>query len=389
MSSQKKIGLTMATIVGMNAMIGAGIFVVPSALQALVGPAGLLSYAFVIVAVWFMALSIARVAQLYPQEGAFYVYAAQWGGHAMGLISAVSYLIGLTIALGLLARVTGNYLNIYFPDYSVEFLGLAVVSLLVLLNLAGAKLTHIGQIILIVFTLLPLALITMLCLSKASLTNLTPFAPYGFANILTATQAVIFGFFGFEAIPSLFTLVEKPEKNVPRAITYSIILVGLIYLTFVASIILALPRELFTSASMPLSQVLIQMFPQYPWLVQGIHIAIIITIAGTIHSMIWSLSNLMLSCLKKTKTLKHALTQSSAVLVIGFGIAVACLTLKNLDLLFSLTALFIVFTYASAIVVLLIKPENRSRYNVIIASCGLITAAIILVCALDMIRLFF
>lgn len=381
MASQQKIGITMATIVGMNAMIGAGIFAVPSKLQMYVGPAGLLSFAFVIVAVWFMALSIARVAQLYPQEGAFYTYAYQWGGHTVGLLAATTYLIGLVIALGLLTRIIGIYLQGYFPDYSPELLGITIVTLLILLNLAGAVLNKIGQIILIIFTILPLAVITLLCLSKATLQNLVPFAPYGFKHILTATQAVIFGFFGFEAIPSLFKIVEKPEKNVPRAITYSIIIVGIIYLTFVASIILALPRTLFTSASIPLSDVLLSVFPNYTWLVHGIRVAIIITIAGTIHSMIWALSNLMVSCLHKTENFKNVLTQKSAVVVIGLGIAVACLTLKSIDLLFNLTALFIVFTYASAIVVLLVKPENRSPYNVAIATCGLLTAAIIFTCA--------
>ncbi len=68
----QKIGLAVATIVGMNAMIGAGIFAVPAALASHVGPAGIITYAFVILAVWFMGSSIARLAQLFPQEGSFY-----------------------------------------------------------------------------------------------------------------------------------------------------------------------------------------------------------------------------------------------------------------------------------------------------------------------------
>src|SRR5918996_1117742 len=89
--SSPKIGVTTATIVGMNAMIGAGIFTAPAALASSVGPAGIVLYAGVVLAVWCMALSLARLASLYPEEGSFYVYAKQWGGHWIGLLASGLY----------------------------------------------------------------------------------------------------------------------------------------------------------------------------------------------------------------------------------------------------------------------------------------------------------
>src|SRR5690606_30021801 len=115
MESHKKIGVVTATIVCMNAMIGAGIFSVPVALQSEVGPAGLITYLFVILAVWCIALSLARVAALYPQEGSFYTYARQWGGNKIGAAAACSYLIGLVIAMGLLAQIAASYLQTFIP----------------------------------------------------------------------------------------------------------------------------------------------------------------------------------------------------------------------------------------------------------------------------------
>src|SRR3989344_4196236 len=115
-----KIGVATATIIGMNAMIGAGIFALPAALAEKVGPAGILSVAFVAIAVWFMAQSFARVAQLYPQEGSFYTYARQWGGHYGGLAASSAYLIGLLIAMGFLTHATGGHLNHSFPLYDAK-----------------------------------------------------------------------------------------------------------------------------------------------------------------------------------------------------------------------------------------------------------------------------
>ena len=56
--SKSKISVLMAIIVGINAIIGAGIFSVPAKLQATAGPAGLLTYLFVIIAVLFIAALI-------------------------------------------------------------------------------------------------------------------------------------------------------------------------------------------------------------------------------------------------------------------------------------------------------------------------------------------
>ena len=199
-SSQSKISLAVATIVGMNAMIGAGIFAVPAALASNVGPAGILTFAFVIIAVWLMGSSMARVAQLYPQEGSFYTYAKQWGGHAMGLIAAGSYMIGLLIAMGLLAQVAGSYLHGYFPVFSSFGWGMIVLALLSFLNMLGVVLSEVGQLILICTTVFPLIATSLLCLTKADFSNLQPFMPYGLTNIFAATKAVIFGFFGFECL---------------------------------------------------------------------------------------------------------------------------------------------------------------------------------------------
>src|SRR5690606_878530 len=106
-----KIGVATATIVGMNAMIGSGIFTTPAALAANVGPAGILAFIFVVISAWFMAQSLARVAYLYPEEGAFYTYAKPWSGHVGGMLASMAYLFGLMIAMGLLAQMSGIYLQ--------------------------------------------------------------------------------------------------------------------------------------------------------------------------------------------------------------------------------------------------------------------------------------
>lgn len=276
-------GVVEATIVGMNAMIGAGIFIIPEQLQRTVGPAGLLSYLFVIAAIWCIAYSLSRVAAYYPQEGSFYTYISSWAGKNAGLIMSLVYCVGIIVATGLLTRMTGIYLHRVFPQ--VEPL---VLSSLVLLGLsvtiaAGTRMLRWGQIVLIVLTIAPLLIITFLCLTKARVDNLSPFMPFGFGAVLRATKIVIFGFFGFEAVTTLYGNVKNPEYTMPRAITYAIILVSMLYVLFVTSIFLGLPRTLFFEGK-TLQDALFVTFPAYPLIITMVIWGIIVTIMGTIHA---------------------------------------------------------------------------------------------------------
>lgn len=382
MSTAQKIGLTTATIIGMNAMIGSGIFTAPAAIASYVGPAGIIAYIFVVLSVWCIALSLARLAALFPEGGSFYTYTRQWGGHYIGLVASGLYIFGLIVAMGLLCQVAGIYISRFFPG-SATLLGFIVLVALTLLNLMGVALSEVGQRILIITTVFPILAITGLCFAHADMRNLIPFAPFGFGNILKATKVVIFGFFGYESASSLFNVVENPEQNVPKALTYSIGIVGILYTLFIASIILATPLSLFTNPCIPLSETLAVVFPNYEWLLTIIHLAILSAIIGTIHSMIWSSSALLLSLaqtidprLGQIVAAQDPAANRAAVLIISAGILTTFLLITNLNLFFSLTALGIITAQILSLITLLtIKHEWKSGQNMItvIGMCTALT----------------
>lgn len=381
-SHKPSLSLTMAIIIGINSIVGASIFLAPAALQMTAGPAALITYALVSVAALFMGLALARVAQLYPEKGVFYSYAKLWGGHAWGVVAMIAYTAGLVVALGLLARVTGSYLSLYVSCLDPLYLSLMLIVFVVLANIAGAKIAKTGQIILMILTYIPLVIITALCFLKADLANLIPFVPFGWMSILKAIPIVVFGFFGVEAIPSLCTEIENPERNVPKAVTLTIILVGITYMIFATAVFIGLPRVLFTDASISLSTVLLALYPSATWLVNLIEWAIIITITGTLHAMTWSLSTLTVNASNFILHKRSALSQTSALMCIGSAVAACCILFNNIGLMFDLTALGIVFAYATAMIPLLTVPKGRSAGQIIIALLGLATAFVIFGCGL-------
>jgi amino acid transporter len=389
-SAPTKIGVVTATIVGMNAMIGAGVFTAPAALASYIGPAGILVYIGVIVSVWCMALSCARLAELFPAEGAFYVYTKQWGGHVMGLVASGLYLSGLIVAMGLLTQTAGTYLTHLFPSLTPTLWGCIVLGLLIVLNMCGVVLSALGQQILIACTLFPLLATTVLCFLHARAEYLCPFAPYGFSNVFKATRAVLFGFFGFECAASLFPIVENPQRNVPRALSYSIIIVGIIYILFVTSLIVSTPLSLFTTPRTPLSETLANHFIGHTGLIMLIHLSILSAIIGTVHSMIWSASALALSLghIASKKILDYSkrfpiTVQRSSVLGIGICISIPFFCIHNLDLFFSLTAVGIISSFMLSLITLLtIKQEwHNGRNSITIAGLG--TAGVMLYFAIQ------
>ena len=382
-SAKAKLGLATATIVGMNAMIGAGIFSVPSALAGRVGPAGILTYLFVIASVWCMAQLLSEVAKMFPKEGSFYAYTKSWGGHKLGLMSVLSYNLGVVVGIGLLVQIAGNYLHSYIPIASPAVLGITLISILTILNAVGVKLSKLGQHVLIICTVFPILTIIFMGFKHANLSYLTPFAPYGLSNVMDATSAVIFGFFGFEAAASLFNVVRNPERTVPKALTYSISIVGGLYLLFAAAIILSTPKSLFTGSSAPLTEILRNVFPNNKIILTIVHFAILSAITGTLHSMVWSTGHLLQTSMEKVKAnqikrlvAKKIINNSVCVLLVGSVTIICSLLFKNLDLFFGLTAILILFPMTTAIIPLLRTRVKKSLSLWIKIVVGLATTAI-------------
>jgi basic amino acid/polyamine antiporter, APA family len=376
MAHTKKMGLSTATLLGINSMIGAGIFTTPALLAHTVGPVALCTYIFVIFAVGCMGWSFARLAQRFPEEGSFYLYTKQWAGHRVGMIAAWMYVVGILTAMGLLAERAGTYLQDYTPDSSVSLLSIGVLVGLVALNLISARIAQASQYLAICCTVFPLLTITVLCMVHGSWDNLTPFAPFGWMPALLASKDVIFGFFGFEGIPGIFPLVEDAKKNVPRALMIAIGVVSTVYLLFIASIFFAIPAPLFATPGTPLSHPLRELFPAYPWLVGMVHLSMTLSFMSVLNAVIYYVSTLVQSL---TKKMKMPLSRHMAIVCVGGFILAANLSLKTLNQFFAAVSVCILFSFLSSFITLLtIKAERTLPAVVACATSAIIFCSAIM-----------
>ena len=358
-----------AVIVSMNAMIGSGIFAAPAALASAAGPAGIITYLLVIVGVCAIGLSLARIASYVNSPGSFYAYTYPWGGNVGGLIASGSYIFGLIIAMGLLAKIAGIYIATFLPFCTAQHWGMFTIMGMTLLTMCGMGVSTIGQYILIAATIFPLLAIAFLCFMHTNFSLLFPFAPFGIAPVIKSARIIIFSFFGFECCASLFTVVQNPNKNIPRALILSILLVGILYFLLIFSLFVAIPLPYFSDPFVPLSTILAQVFPAHTEITYLIHLGILSAILGTIHAMLWGTTEFLQVIVGKIALMKPVLpffVRPVATTLIGVSLFVPLIFINNLNLFFSFVALGIVGAYLLSIITLFfIKSEWQSGRNII------------------------
>ena len=154
-SLERDLGLPTVLAISIGAMIGSGIFILPALALKIAGPSVVLAYLLAGVLVLPAALSKSEMATAMPEAGGTYIYIERGMGPLLGTIAGVGTWFSLAFKGGL-ALVGGvPYLLIAFdvpPDF-VTPVALALASVLILVNLLGAKQTGRLQVAIVVVML--------------------------------------------------------------------------------------------------------------------------------------------------------------------------------------------------------------------------------------------
>ena len=92
----RRLGVTDAVVVGLGAMLGAGVFAVFSPAAQAAGSGLLIGLGIAAVVAFCNATSSARLAALYPESGGTYVYARRRLGPFWGFQAGWSFVVGKT-----------------------------------------------------------------------------------------------------------------------------------------------------------------------------------------------------------------------------------------------------------------------------------------------------
>ncbi|MEM0161289.1 MAG: APC family permease [Thermoplasmata archaeon] len=245
-SSDKKLGFWSIFFISIGATIGSGWIYLLSLLASNGGPSSIYTWLFAGVMILIIAVTYAEIGAELPQKSAFVRYPTFAYGNFLGYLFGASYLIAVAMTPMIEARAIVILLSVYFPGLIISattlelsVFGTLIAALIILLffaiNYFNISLTLIlNNIFTVLKVLLLIILIIILLLFAFHPSNFISyggFFPNGVSSFisLSSLSTVFFALMGFEAILFFSEEIKDPQKNIPRAIIYSIFSVILIY----------------------------------------------------------------------------------------------------------------------------------------------------------------
>jgi len=239
-------GLPEATLIGMGAMVGAGIFVLTGIAAEAAGPALILAFALNGVIALTAAMSYAELGSAFPQAGGGYAWAKLALPGPFGFLAGWMSWFSHSVACSLYALAFGAYFaqllqgfGLSPPSISeatqIKALAVLAVVLFTAVNFRGSSETgKAGNII----TLGQMAVLAVF--AAAGLwalrgtpqwpSHLVPFFPKGIPGLLTAMGLTFVAFEGYEIIAQCGEEVRDPARNIPRAIFIAVAAVVPLYI---------------------------------------------------------------------------------------------------------------------------------------------------------------
>ncbi len=236
---ERTIGLVGVIIISLSAMLGSGLFVLPSLAADTMGAsaAGIwLAYILAATVVLPGAISKAELASAMPVSGGDYIYIERTFGPMFGTISGLglwaSFLLKAAFALiGLSAYmyVITNFLQIELNAFVVS---MSVLSLVVIINILGVKKIKAIQAPIVGFSiaLLLILSIKVLITGEADLSIPAQAAYNTDIWLLGETAALVFvAYAGVTKVAAIAEEIKNPGKNLPSGMYISLATATLLY----------------------------------------------------------------------------------------------------------------------------------------------------------------
>ena len=262
---RRTLGPFSLTMLGIGAIIGAGIFVITGTAAAqFAGPALVLSMVIAGIGCAFAGLCYAEFASMIPVAGSAYTYAYATLGEMFAWIIGwdlvLEYALGAsTIAVGW----SGNFVSILqdmgilFPPALTGPPGSLIAlpdgsTVAGLFNLPAAAIVLIVSMILIIGIRESAGFNTVIVIVKVAVlllfvgfgaayinrANWEPFIPantgafgeFGWSGVLRGAGVIFFAFIGFDAVSTAAQEAKDPQRDMPRGILISLVVCTVLYI---------------------------------------------------------------------------------------------------------------------------------------------------------------
>jgi len=243
----RDLGFWDVTLIGVGAMIGAGIFVLVGSAAGRAGPALILAFVLNGIVALLTALVYAELGSAMPSAGGSYVFIRQalpgpfsflagwmsWFAHAVaGSLYALgfgSFTVEILRVAGWDVTTMGFLATLPHHTAAVAF-GILIALLFFYINFRGASETGAaGAFVTLGKVLVILLFVTgglwVLMRNPERLATFQPFAPNGLGGVFLAMGITYVAFEGFEVIVQAGEEVKDPKRTIPKAVMTAMVIV--------------------------------------------------------------------------------------------------------------------------------------------------------------------
>ncbi|MCC2274378.1 APC family permease [Streptomyces sp. ET3-23] len=248
---RRRLGLFDAVVIGLGAMIGAGIFAALAPAARAAGSGLLPGLAVAAVVAYCNATSSARLAARYPASGGTYVYGRERLGGFWGYLAGWAFVVGKTASCAAMALTVGSYV---WPGQA-HAVAVAAVVVLTAVNYTGVqKSAWLARVIVaVVLAVLAAVVVAVFSSGSADASHLDIGDDATFGGVLQAAGLLFFAFAGYARIATLGEEVRDPARTIPRAVPIALGITLAVYAAVaVAALAVLGPRQLADAAA-PLS----------------------------------------------------------------------------------------------------------------------------------------
>ena len=234
---------------GVGAVIGTGIFILPGTIAALhSGPAITLSFMIAAVVCAVAAMCYAEFSSALPVAGSAYSYGNIIFGELIGWLLGWALFLEYMLSVAAVSTGWSAYFVSFIEGFGVHipkaitgsfdpahgtyinlFAVLVVTRISVLLMSGTRSSTRINNLMVTIkIGVVLLFLVVGIFYVKSS--NCQPFMPFGVSGVFKGASLVFFAYLGFDCVSASAAEVKNPQKNLPIGIIGTLVICTLLYI---------------------------------------------------------------------------------------------------------------------------------------------------------------
>ena len=235
----RTLSLPSAIAISIGGMLS-GIFVLPGVAFGITGPS--VSLAFLVAGICIIpaVLSKAELATAMPKSGGTYVYIDRAFGPLFGVVSGIGLWLSLLLksAFSLVGLSAYLYVLVELDSLYTSIVAIVSLFLVMVLNIFGVKKVGNAQLAIVGISVTSLVVLIVLGFNSVSVVPPTDYMSDGTLGFFGGVAFLYISYAGVTKIAAIAGEISQPEKNLPRTMIISLLLIMVVYV-FVSMVLVS------------------------------------------------------------------------------------------------------------------------------------------------------